>query len=257
VSGELPPRGLDHFQAEIAEVALRAIGQHGFALAGAGALVAHGVISRPTQDLDLFTPAEGGPARVSAALLTALTDAGCQVQVLESAEQHGGEFMRLQVHRGEHVVDIDLARDWRQHPSVRMQVGPVLHVEDAVASKVTAMIGRGRAGSALRLASRHPGAHRPSQPAVAPSYGDCRVRRRAGTGWTSTPRWPRPEDRGQRDPVLRWRQRHPPGPPGGGRARDGVRLTDDPARTGGVRRDRDLPDVFAGAEHVPSLVELG
>jgi len=68
-------------------------------------------------------------------LLTALTDAGCQVQVLEPAEQHGGEFMRLQVHRGEHVVDIDLARDWRQHPPVRMQVGPVLHVDDAVGSR--------------------------------------------------------------------------------------------------------------------------
>jgi hypothetical protein len=127
----------------MAAVALRAIDQHGFALAGAGALVTHGVITRPTQDLDLFSPAQGGPAQVSAALLTALTEAGCQVQVLEPAEQHGGEFLRLQVRRGEHVADIDLARNWRQHPPVQMQIGPVLHVEDAVAGKVTAMIGRG------------------------------------------------------------------------------------------------------------------
>lgn len=143
MSGEPPSAGLDGFQAEIAAVALRAIGEHGFALAGAGALAAHGVISRPTQDLDLFTPAEGGPGEASAALLAALTDAGCQVRVLEAAEQHGGEFVRLQVRRDRHVVDIDLARDWRQHPPVRMQLGPVLHVDDAVASKVTAMIGRG------------------------------------------------------------------------------------------------------------------
>lgn len=143
MSGEPPAAGLEAFQAEIAEVALRAIDHHGFALAGAGALLAHGVISRPTQDLDLFTPAEGGAGEVSAALLAALTDAGCQVHVLESAEQHGGEFLRLQVHRDEHVVDIDLARDWREHPPVRMQIGPVLHVDDAVGSKVTAMIGRG------------------------------------------------------------------------------------------------------------------
>ena len=141
MSGEGPSAGLEGFQAEIAEVALRAIDQHGFALAGAGALLAHGVISRPTQDLDLFTPAEGGAGEVSAALLAALAAAGCQVQVLEPAEQHVGEFLRLQVHRDEHVVDIDLARDWRQHPPVRMQIGPVLHVDDA--SKVTAMIGRG------------------------------------------------------------------------------------------------------------------
>jgi hypothetical protein len=83
VSGALPPPGLDGFQAEMAEVALRAVDRHGFALAGAGALVAHGVISRPTQDLDLCTPAQNGPAQASAALLAALTDAGCQVLVLE------------------------------------------------------------------------------------------------------------------------------------------------------------------------------
>lgn len=36
-----------------------------------------------------------------------------------------------------------MARDWRQHPPVTMQIGPVLHIEDAVASKVAAMVGRG------------------------------------------------------------------------------------------------------------------
>jgi hypothetical protein len=143
VSSEVSTPGLDGFQAEIAEVALRAIARVGFALAGAGALVVHGVISRPTQDLDLFSPTAGGPGQASASVLAALSDAGCQVRVLEPAEQHGGEFLRLQVQRGEHVVDIDLARDWRQHPPVHMQIGPVLHIDDAVASKVTAMIGRG------------------------------------------------------------------------------------------------------------------
>ncbi len=72
-----------------------------------------------------------------------MTEAGCQVKVLEPADRHGGEFLRLHVHRDELVVDIDVARDWRQHPPVRMQIGPVLHVDDAVASKATAMIGRG------------------------------------------------------------------------------------------------------------------
>jgi hypothetical protein len=143
VSAELPGPGLDGFQAEIAEVARRVTGHQGFALAGAGALVVHGLISRPTQDLDLFSPVEGGPGQASASLLAALGHAGCQVRVLEPAEQHGGKFLRLQVQHGEHVVDIDLARDWRQHPPVYMQVGPVLHIADAVASKVTAMIGRG------------------------------------------------------------------------------------------------------------------
>lgn len=135
--------GLEGFQAEVAQVALLAIGAKGFALAGAGALVAHGLITRPTADLDLFSPTAGGPGQVSALLQAALTDAGYHVDVLEPAEQHDGEFLRLQVHQDQHVLDIDVARDWRQHPPVRMQIGPVLHVDDAVGSKVTAMIGRG------------------------------------------------------------------------------------------------------------------
>ena len=56
MSAEPSPPGLEGYQAEIAEVALRAIGRDGFALAGAGALVAHGVLSRPTQDLTCLVP---------------------------------------------------------------------------------------------------------------------------------------------------------------------------------------------------------
>ena len=38
---------------------------------------------------------------------------------------------------------LDLARDWRQQLPVRLDIGPVLHLDDAVGSKVTAMVGRG------------------------------------------------------------------------------------------------------------------
>jgi hypothetical protein len=200
VSGELTPPGLDGFQAEIAEVALHAIDGQGFALAGAGALVAHGVISRPTQDLDLFTPTEGGPGEVSAALLAALTEPRLPGPGARRRRAARGEFMRLQVHRDEHVVDIDLARDWRQHPPVRMQIGPVLHIDDAVASKITAMIGRGPPrdyidvaaalrrydrNELLRLAYRR---RRPSGPAQLPGLA---TRPRAGPQRSPCPR-PRP-----------------------------------------------------------------
>lgn len=87
------------------------------ALAGASALVAHGLISRPTEDL--FGPSQGGPGQVSAPLHAALTDAGYQVEVLEPAERHAGEFLCLQVRRGKQAVDLDIARDWRQNPPVR------------------------------------------------------------------------------------------------------------------------------------------
>ena len=81
--------GLEGFQAEVAQVALLAIGAKGFALAAPGALVAHGLITRPTADLDLFSPTAGGPGQVSALLQAALTDAGYHVDVLVLGEHVG------------------------------------------------------------------------------------------------------------------------------------------------------------------------
>jgi hypothetical protein len=43
------------FQVEVARLALAAAREHGFALAGGHALIAHGIVSRPTIDVDLFT----------------------------------------------------------------------------------------------------------------------------------------------------------------------------------------------------------
>src|SRR5260370_21101627 len=45
---------------EVATIALRAAARHGFALAGGCALIAHGVIDRPTAAVDLFTDDEHG-----------------------------------------------------------------------------------------------------------------------------------------------------------------------------------------------------
>jgi hypothetical protein len=44
----------------VAAVALAAAAKHGFSLGGGNALLAHGVISRPTEDVDLFTDQEHG-----------------------------------------------------------------------------------------------------------------------------------------------------------------------------------------------------
>jgi hypothetical protein len=42
----------DPFQADVARVALHAARQWGFALAGGHALIAHGLMSRPTEDVE-------------------------------------------------------------------------------------------------------------------------------------------------------------------------------------------------------------
>ena len=134
---------VEAFQAEVAWTALAAIGGQGFALAGAGALIAHGLVDRPTQDLDLFSPLPGGAGQVTAALQQALHEAGFEVTVDSTHTVTGGDFARLEVTRGDRTVQIDLGRDWRQHPPVLLAVGPVLHLDDAVGNKVDAMIGRG------------------------------------------------------------------------------------------------------------------
>jgi hypothetical protein len=51
---------VSELHARVGSVALAAAAPHGFALGGGNALVAHGIITRPTQDVDLFTDQEHG-----------------------------------------------------------------------------------------------------------------------------------------------------------------------------------------------------
>jgi hypothetical protein len=61
---------------EVVGVALRAAARYGFALGGGNALIAHGVIDRPTEDIDLFTDREHGVAAAADAVEAALRQAG-------------------------------------------------------------------------------------------------------------------------------------------------------------------------------------
>lgn len=146
----------EQVQQRVAAVALRSAAASGFALAGAGAIRAHGVTDRPTQDVDLFTT-QTDPAAFGAAVdevIAGLSSQGFQVAALRRLDG----FARLQVHAPptpatteEHrpggpvglVVEVDLGIDWRAHPPVTLDVGPVLALEDAVANKVLALYSRG------------------------------------------------------------------------------------------------------------------
>jgi hypothetical protein len=71
---------LDELHRQVAAIALRAAAGHGFALGGGNALIQHGVISRPTQDVDLFTDSETGVSAAAGAVEAALRDAGFQLE---------------------------------------------------------------------------------------------------------------------------------------------------------------------------------
>jgi hypothetical protein len=49
---------LDALQERIARTALAMSGAESLALAGGGAMLAHRLLERPTQDVDMFTPEE-------------------------------------------------------------------------------------------------------------------------------------------------------------------------------------------------------
>jgi hypothetical protein len=65
---------------QVASIVLAAAAGHGFALGGGNALLAHGVTTRPTQDVDLFTDQEHGVEAAAAAVEAALAGAGLQAE---------------------------------------------------------------------------------------------------------------------------------------------------------------------------------
>ena len=67
---------LNDLHRRVATIALRAANRYGFALGGGNALIAHGLIDRPTQDVDLFTNEEDGVVAAAASVETALQRAG-------------------------------------------------------------------------------------------------------------------------------------------------------------------------------------
>lgn len=130
---------------------LSVIGDHGFALAGAGAIREHALTDRPTTDVDLFGPplttAEEFAGVVDLVEQT-LSDAGYSVELVRSFAQ----FARLRlVKDGADVLDVDLALNWRADPPVRLAVGPVLSERDAIAGKLSAVYSRGEVRDFLDL----------------------------------------------------------------------------------------------------------
>ena len=141
----------EEFQRHLTRQLLDALDGSGFALAGAGAIRAHGLTDRPTHDIDLFTQpfiaGETFRAAVTRAS-TALRDAGHEVTQVQASDT----FVRLRVlDTVGQVLDVDFAVSWRADPPVQMSLGPVLSERDAVAGKLSAVYSRGEVRDFLDL----------------------------------------------------------------------------------------------------------
>ncbi len=141
---------ISKLQREVAAIALRAAAGHGFALAGGNALIAHGIIDRLTDDVDLFSDQEAAVAAVAEVVEGALREAGFQAGRRDQTGGLGDVFGGMDEAFAEWIITapggqqtmLQMAYFDRSHGPVTMDVGPVLDLEDLAGWKVCALASR-------------------------------------------------------------------------------------------------------------------
>ncbi|GAA1593225.1 nucleotidyl transferase AbiEii/AbiGii toxin family protein [Actinoplanes couchii] len=139
----------DTFHELVARTALAAAYRYGFVLGGGLALIEHGLVARPTEDVDLFATGEGSVAAATTAVAEALEAAGLHVERID----HDGDLddlitgmayqmSELQVIDGVKTLRVSLGFLDRAHPPVVLDIGPVMAVDDLIAWKVAALVSR-------------------------------------------------------------------------------------------------------------------
>ncbi|WP_308042674.1 nucleotidyl transferase AbiEii/AbiGii toxin family protein [Micromonospora sp. PLK6-60] len=140
---------LHEFYREVARVALSAAGPHRFVLGGGVAWAAHGLVTRPTEDVDLFADVEGAAAAAASEVRAALERAGFAVVTADPDSELGELFPGFDrdvrdfvVGRDGRQIRLSLARLDRYRSPVVMDLGPVMDVRDLVANKTAALVNR-------------------------------------------------------------------------------------------------------------------
>jgi hypothetical protein len=141
---------LSELHRRVATVALQAARRYGFALGGGNALIAHGLISRPTLDVDLFTNEEAGVGAAAGSVEAALRaagfaadreDAGAGLSEVFEGMGDGLAEWTVTAPDGEQMM-LQMAYFDRAAQPVAMEVGPVLNLRDVVGGKVCALASR-------------------------------------------------------------------------------------------------------------------
>ena len=133
---------LDPLQERIARIALALPQARTLALAGGGAMIAHGLVDRATRDIDLFTEVDADEAlAVAVALREALVTDGFEIREAPKPP-HENRFTAVESDSGRSVEVEVFADGGRLHPRVALDVGPVLHRDDVAADKTLALWAR-------------------------------------------------------------------------------------------------------------------
>ncbi|MGI5241442.1 nucleotidyl transferase AbiEii/AbiGii toxin family protein [Dactylosporangium sp. CA-139066] len=134
------------FYTDVARVALAVAERHGFVLGGGFAWLMNGLVERPTEDVDLFTDTDGAAGAAADAVCAALREAGYTVHEEEADDLlelfAGFDQREFTVGDGTRTVRLTLSRLDRHQSPVMMDVGPVMHLDDLIATKVAALVNR-------------------------------------------------------------------------------------------------------------------
>ena len=127
----------------LAQVGLEPAAQFGFALAGGYAVQEHGLIQRPSEDVDLFTGWDHRADFADAvqAVAEAYRDSGYRVDVVQQFDTFA-RLSVLEVDQPDRPFKVELAANWRANPPVVMDIGPVLHPDEVMAGKMSALYTR-------------------------------------------------------------------------------------------------------------------
>ncbi len=130
---------MDPLQERAARIGLDVAASRGFVLGGGHAIEVHGMGTRPSEDIDLFTAERGSPAAAADELIAAYEREGLQVTVTLRAD----DLVQIDLMDDSgRSCKVDLGVFWRSRPPVVLEIGPVLHPDDAVAGKMDALFNR-------------------------------------------------------------------------------------------------------------------
>ncbi|MFE2176685.1 nucleotidyl transferase AbiEii/AbiGii toxin family protein [Kitasatospora sp. NPDC059462] len=112
-------------------------------LTGGYAVQAHGLADRLSQDLDVATESPAAMKEVVDALTAGLGERGWQTREVEVVPL-SGRLVVTDPATGE-SCEVDVLKEHLWKPAVQLEIGPVLHLDDVVGTKMRALADRGYA----------------------------------------------------------------------------------------------------------------
>jgi hypothetical protein len=130
---------LEGFHLKVLQILLTALEPYGFALGGGYALQAHGVIDRPSTDIDGYTDNPDVVIFNAAEVAVAKAFEAESIQCFTIYSDSWFRALRVVDLQSEESVTIDLGYDYRENkPILIAGIGAVLDIDDVITGKVRA-----------------------------------------------------------------------------------------------------------------------